>query len=81
LLESRKRQQYNSVGEHAEFDHAKREAEEWLTQIAGTSMRSVKRASVNELGAAYDRSWPFSEPILGPEAAVQRDESATAGTR
>lgn len=47
------KQQYNSVGEHAEFDDARREAEEWLTQIAGTSMRSVKRASVKAALNAY----------------------------
>jgi hypothetical protein len=47
------KQQYNSVGEHVEFDDAKREAEEWLTQIAGTSMRSVKRASVKVALNAY----------------------------
>jgi hypothetical protein len=47
------KQQYNSVGEYAEFDDARREAEEWLTQIAGTSMRSVKRASVKAALNAY----------------------------
>jgi integrase len=47
------KQQYNSVGEHAEFDDAKRAAEEWLTQIAGTSMRSVQRASVKAALNAY----------------------------
>ena len=47
------KQQYNSVGEHAEFDDARREAEEWLTQIGGTSMRSVKRASVKAALNAY----------------------------
>ena len=38
------KQQYNSVGQHAEYDAAKREAEEWLTQISGTSMRSVSNS-------------------------------------
>jgi len=47
------KQQYNSVGEHAEFDDAKRESEEWLSQIAGASVRSVKRATVKAALNAY----------------------------
>jgi integrase len=47
------KQQYNSVGEHAEFDDAKREAENWLSQIAGAPMRSVKRATIKAALEAY----------------------------
>jgi hypothetical protein len=47
------KQQYNSLGEHPEFDDAKREAREWLTQIAGTSVRTVTRATIKAALTAY----------------------------
>jgi integrase len=47
------RQQYQPLGETMEFDEAKRKAEEWLSQIAGTSVRSVTRATVKAALDAY----------------------------
>lgn len=47
------KQNYNSLGEHAEYDDAKREAEEWLSQVAGVSVRSVKRATVQAALESY----------------------------
>ncbi len=47
------KQHYNSVGEHVEFDDAKREAEEWLSQIAGASVRTVTRATIKAALNAY----------------------------
>lgn len=40
------KQQYCSLGEAADFDQAKRRAEEWLAQCASLSVRTVKRDTV-----------------------------------
>src|SRR6185437_2044024 len=40
------RQQYCSLGEALEFDDAKRKAEEWLSQLSGSSVRTAKRDTV-----------------------------------
>lgn len=47
------RQQYQPLGAPLEFDDAKGKAEEWLAQIAGTSVRSVTRATVKAALDAY----------------------------
>ena len=36
-----------------EFDEAKRQAETWLAQLAGSAVRSVKRSTVREALEAY----------------------------
>jgi integrase len=40
------KQQYQSVGEGLEFDEAKQRAEQWLSQLAGSPVRTVKRDTV-----------------------------------
>ena len=40
------KQQYKSLGESLEFDEAQRRAETWLAQLAGSAVRSIKRATV-----------------------------------
>lgn len=40
------KQQYASLGEGLDFDEAKRRAEEWLSQCASSSVRTVKRDTV-----------------------------------
>lgn len=48
-----KKQQYKSLGEGIEFDEAKRRAEEWLAQLTGSAVRSVKRATVRAALETY----------------------------
>src|SRR5215475_14053507 len=45
--------QYKSLGESLEFDEAKRQAESWLAQLAGSAVRSIKRARVRQALEAY----------------------------
>jgi integrase len=40
------KQQYQSLGEGLEFDEAKQRAEQWLSQLTGSPVRSVKRCTV-----------------------------------
>jgi hypothetical protein len=47
------RHQYKSLGESLEFDEANRRAETWLAQLAGSAVRSVKRATVRGGLEAY----------------------------
>jgi integrase len=47
------KQQYKSLGEALEFDEAKSQAESWLSQLAGSAVRSVKRSTVREALEAY----------------------------
>jgi integrase len=47
------KQQYSSLGDGLDFDDAKRRAEEWLSQCASTSVRTVKRDSVLVALEAY----------------------------
>lgn len=47
------KQQYKSLGEALEFDEAKRRAETWLAQLAGSAVRSVKRSTVRAALEAY----------------------------
>jgi integrase len=46
-------QAHKFLGGPLEFDEAKREAESWLAQLAGSAVRSVKRATVREAAEAY----------------------------
>ena len=41
------------MGGPLEFDEAKRQAEAWLAQLAGSAVRSIKRATVREALEAY----------------------------
>ncbi|MGH8134523.1 MAG: tyrosine-type recombinase/integrase [Steroidobacteraceae bacterium] len=47
------KQQYQSLGEGLEFDEAKERAERWLSQLSGSSVRSVKRGTVASALNAY----------------------------
>lgn len=40
------KQQYQSIGEGLEFDEAKKRAEQWLSQLGGSPVRTVKRGTV-----------------------------------
>lgn len=46
-------QHYHSLGEAMEFDDAKAKAEAWLTQIAGSTVRTVQRGTVKSALQAY----------------------------
>jgi hypothetical protein len=48
-----RKQQYKALGEAIEFDEAKRLAEDWLSQLAGTPVRTVKRGTVRAALEAY----------------------------
>jgi integrase len=47
------RQQYHALGEAMEYDDAKRKAENWLEQLAGSAVRSVKRGTVKAALESY----------------------------
>ena len=47
------KQSHKFLGGPLEFDEAKRQAEAWLAKLAGSAVRSVKRATVREAAEAY----------------------------
>src|ERR1700735_2269710 len=47
------KQHYHPLGEALEFDEAKRRAESWIGQLAGATVRSVKRATVRAALKTY----------------------------
>jgi integrase len=47
------RQQWQPLGEALEFDEAKRRAEDWLSQFAGSPVRTVKRDTVSAALETY----------------------------
>jgi integrase len=47
------KQSHKFLGGPLEFDEAKRQAEAWLAQLAGSAVRSIKRATVREALEAY----------------------------
>jgi integrase len=47
------KQQYRALGEALEYDPAKATAEEWLAQLAGSSVRTVKRGTVKAALETY----------------------------
>lgn len=47
------KQQYKALGEFAEYDDAKRAAEEWLSQLEGSPVRTTKRDSVRAALETY----------------------------
>src|ERR1700756_1015897 len=47
------KQTHKFLGGPLEFDEAKRQAEAWLAQLAGSAVRNIKRATVREALEAY----------------------------
>src|SRR5690606_17694112 len=47
------KQQYKALGEFPEYDDAKRAAEEWLSQLAGSPVRTTKRDTVRAALETY----------------------------
>jgi len=47
------KQSHKFLGGPLEFDEAKRQAETWIAKLAGSALRSVKRATVREAVEAY----------------------------
>ena len=47
------KQQYESLGDHVEYDEAKRLAEAWLSRLAASAVRSVKRDTVRAALETY----------------------------
>lgn len=47
------KQQYNALGDGMEYDEAKRRAEQWLAQLAGSPVRITMRGTVWEALQAY----------------------------
>ena len=47
------KQQYKPLGEALGFDEAKRRAEEWLSQLAGSAVRTITRATVQAALESY----------------------------
>src|SRR5579864_4170438 len=47
------KQLYQPLGEALEYDDAKRRAEQWLSQLGGSPVRTVKRAAVVSALEAY----------------------------
>jgi integrase len=48
-----RKQQWQALGEGLDYDEAKQRAEDWIGQLAGAAVRSVKRATVKEALQAY----------------------------
>jgi integrase len=84
-------QQYQSLGEAMEFDDAKRKAEEWLEQLAGSAVRTVKRDTIKaalqsylddlrehgRTGAAKEAEWRFKKTVYSDPLADTSLERAT----
>jgi integrase len=86
-----RRQQYAPLGEALEFDEAKAKAEAWLSQLAGSAVRTVKRDTVraalqsylNHLrehgrtDAAKEAEWRFKKTVYADALADTSLEQAT----
>jgi integrase len=84
-------QQYQSLGEALEFDDAKSKAEEWLEQLAGSAVRTVKRDTIKaalqsylddlrehgRTGAAKEAEWRFKKTVYSDPLADTSLERAT----
>ena len=84
------KQQFLTLGEGLEFDDAKRGAEEWLSQLSGSPVRTVKRATVraaleayladlrrhDRLDAAADAERRFKKTVYGDPPALEADPLA-----
>ncbi|MGH8132099.1 MAG: tyrosine-type recombinase/integrase [Steroidobacteraceae bacterium] len=83
--------QYKALGEALEFDDAKRRAEAWLGQFAGSAVRTVKRSTVRAALEAYladlrrhgrhdaarEAEWRFNAVVFDHELADAELESMT----
>lgn len=86
------KQQWKPLGQFAEYDAAKKAAEEWLAQLTGSPVRSVKRGSVRAALEAYladlrrhgrpdaadEAEWRFKLCVYGDQLADMKLEEATA---
>jgi len=83
------KQQYSSLGEGIEYDEAKRQAERWVAQLAGSAVRTVKRGTVKDAlkayvedlrrhgrpDAAYEAGWRFKTTVYkDPEKTSEGDD-------
>jgi integrase len=85
------RQQYHALGEALEYDDAKRKAEAWLKQLAGSAVRTVKRDTVKaalqsylddlrehgRTSAANETEWRFKKTVHNDPLADLSLEQAT----
>lgn len=85
------RQQYQQLGEFPEFDDAKRKAEAWLEQLAGSAVRIVKRDTIKaalqsyldnlrehgRTDAAKEAEWRFKKTVYADPLADTSLEQAT----
>ena len=62
------KQQYRSLGEALEFDDAKKRAEDWLSQLAGSPVRVVKRDLVIAALETYLTDLRRHGRVLAPAA-------------
>jgi integrase len=84
------KQQFLTLGEGLEFDEAKRSAEEWLGQLSGSPVRTVKRTTVraaleayladlrrhDRLDAAADAERRFKKTVYGDPPKLAADPVA-----
>ena len=85
-------QAWQPLGEAIEFDEAKRRAEAWLAQLAGSPVRSAKRGTVREAlkayltdlrsrgreGAATEAAWRFKVAVYRDPERKRADDDAIA---
>jgi integrase len=85
------KRQYETLGDHIDFDDAKRLAEAWLSRLAGSAARSVKRDTVwaaletylvdlkrhRRPGAAAEALWRFKVVVYKDPIAELQLESIT----
>jgi integrase len=87
----RPEQEYKTLGEALEYDEAKRRAEEWLEQLAGSPVRTVKRDTIKaalesyladlrqngRVDAAKEAEWRFKKTVYTDPLADTSLEHAT----
>jgi integrase len=86
------KQQWKPLGQFVEYDDAKKAAEEWLAQLTGSAVRSVKRGSVRAALEAYladlrrhgrpdaadEAQWRFKLCVYSDHLADMKLEETTA---
>lgn len=86
-----RKQQWHPLGEALEYDEAKRRAEEWIAQMAGSAVRSATRSTVRaaletyladlrrhgRAAAAKEAEWRFTKYVYGDLLAEVDLEKAT----
>jgi integrase len=86
------KQQWKPLGVFAEYDDAKKSAEDWLAQLSGSAVRSVKRGTVRLALEAYladlrrhgrpdaadEAEWRFKLCVYSDQLADMKLEEATA---